>query len=246
MLNNKHTFALYYPNLNMHSSHLEINIDVPELIFRIQTVLRLKKNDSLILFTQTNHALVIITGIEKKKIHVTLISQNNNTLLSPHITAALPLLKKQETEEAISRLCEIGVNEIQLIITEKTQRSWGGNNELTRLKRICIAAAEQSKHFSFPQIQNPIFFNQFLNKENDSQFIFCDPKGIPFLTFIQQNPISIQSYIILVGPEGDLSPQEKKTLSQRECTLLSLTPTILRAQDAIVLSCGMLRSLYKI
>ena len=245
MVNHKHIFALYYTNLNAHLSHSEIDINEPELVFRIQNVLRLKNNDSLILFTQTKHASIVITAIEKKKIRATLISQNSNTVLTPHITAVLPLLKKQETEEAISRLCEVGANEIQLVITEKTQRSWGGNNEVARLERICIAAAEQSKHFSFPHIQPPIPFRQFLDKKYDSTLIFCDPQGMGFSTFIHKTPLFTQSYMILVGPEGDLSPSEKKDLLQKQCTLLSLTPTILRAQDAIVLSCGMLRSLYK-
>lgn len=245
MSSHKHVFALHCPNLNIYLKQSQFDINEPELVFRIQHVLRLRNNDSLILFTQTKHIFINITAIEKKKIQAILISEKNNISLTPHITAVLPLLKKQETEEAISRLCEVGVNQIQLIITEKTQRSWGGSHEIARLERICIATAEQSKHFSFPSIKAPIFFKQFLDQKYDCNIIFCDPQGILFSTFTQQNPILTPSYMVLVGPEGDLSPAEKTALLQKQCTLLSLTPTVLRAQDAIVLSCGMLRAFYK-
>jgi len=47
----------------------------------------------------------------------------------------------------------------------------------------------------------------------------------------------------MIGPEGDLTAQEKELLKERGVQFLRLTPTILRAQQAVVVAMGIFRSL---
>jgi 16S rRNA U1498 N3-methylase RsmE len=47
----------------------------------------------------------------------------------------------------------------------------------------------------------------------------------------------------MVGPEGDLAATEKTELKRAQFTFCALTPTVLRAVDAIRIGAGMLRSL---
>ena len=44
----------------------------------------------------------------------------------------------------------------------------------------------------------------------------------------------------MIGPEGDLTMQEKDLLKERDVQFLRLTPTVLRAQQAVAVSMGIL------
>ena len=48
---------------------------------------------------------------------------------------------------------------------------------------------------------------------------------------------------LMVGPEGDLTMDEKELLKERDVQFLCLTPTVLRAQQAVAVSLGIFRSL---
>ena len=59
-----------------------------------------------------------------------------NTILQPHITVLLPLLKRDDLDTVLYSLVEMGVNTIQLMITKKVQRKWGKEKEYDRLQRV--------------------------------------------------------------------------------------------------------------
>ena len=149
-------------------------------------------------------------------------------------------------EEAVYALTESGVSTIQLMLTEKVQRSWHGQKELERLNKIIIAAAEQAKNFSFPELKEPVRLESLLeeiqeNKKSDN--IFFDPSGEPLLHSIQRlEKSSATTFFLLVGPEGDLTHEEKTMVKQHNFMFTVLTPTILRAQQAAFLASGCMRA----
>ena len=94
-----------------------------------------------------------------------------------------------------------------------------------------IAAAEQSKNFSIPFLYDPIPLDLFLQKqrEQDSQVIFFDPEGVRITTVLSGRQQGKQSLTLMVGPEGDLSEQEKDLLRTHNVLFCCLTPTVLRS-----------------
>ncbi len=46
----------------------------------------------------------------------------------------------------------------------------------------------------------------------------------------------------VIGPEGDLTKEEKAYLKEQGFLFCALTPTVLRAQQAVALGLGILRS----
>lgn len=246
-----HEFAIY---INQFSSLIgsvaqggQLVIDDQETYHRITRVLRLHIDEQCVLFDRYMHGSFIIKDFQaKRRVVGTLISKESNKVLSPQITFMLPLLKREDLDAAIYSLVEIGVNAIQLVVTEKVQRTWRGENEFERLQRVMIAAAEQSKYFAFPELLLPISFDEAMQKiqENSEMAVFFDPDGNKanqIITMItQQSP---KKLILMVGPEGDLTQAEKDMLKKCGALFCALTPTILRARQAIALSSGMIRSL---
>lgn len=237
----KHEFALYYATLSGLQS--DIVITDPIVIHRITRVLRLKVADALVLFDRVCHYEASIQSIEKKQIKIVLgVQQHRNMVYKPSITALLPLLKRDAFEQAIYLLVEAGVTSIQPVITAKTQRKWGGIVERQRVERVIIAAAEQSKYYAFPEFKEPIILSDAIAQYNKG--IFCDPEGMPLLelsnTLIVDKPKLIS---ILIGPEGDLTHDEKQAIIAHGYCSYALTPTILRAPEAAFLITAFCRSI---
>lgn len=238
-----HEFALYVAELHkkrFKKKEQTVELMQPDLVHRISRILRLNEQDCLILFDREIYLRVIIETITKHAIMVRITAIGDNIPLTPSISLWLPLLKREAFEQAVYSAVELGANEIQLIHTQKEQRYWR-EKELQRLQHIMIAAAEQSKYFALPIVRAPI---PLLEAKFIGTSIFFDPQGISFLQLMQklhhEKPAALT---MLIGPEGDLTEAEKVHLQHQNMLFVRLTPTILRAQQAVAVGLGTLRSL---
>lgn len=248
-LKDKHEFAFYSDSVRFiaqNKSHLDIQEIFDEvLVHRLITVLRLQKGDNIILFDSHYHIKCSIVDFDyKKSITIEIYEIEHNQSLSPNITWLLPLLKREAFEEAIYVLTAMGVQDIQPIITQKTHK-FGFEKQENRLKRIMIAAAEQSKQFILPNMHPIIPLEFWFSKriENTVQ-VFFDVSGVSLKNFIDLVQLEHFNRIIaLVGPEGDLTNGEKMALASNNFIFCTLTKTILRSEQAITVALGALRSL---
>lgn len=246
----RHEFALYLNGL----SHLlksisqgsEWSIDDDGVHHRINKVLRLIEGDTLVLFDRLINTQCLIRAIQgKRRIVFQLLIKEKNNALAPHITCVLPLLKRDDFESALYMLAELGVNVVQLMVTDKSVRSWG-DKERERAERILIAAAEQSKHFAMPVIKAPISLQELciVNGQTDAVKLYFDVQGESLLYHLNASAdIKADTYVLMVGPEGDLTVDEKVKVQQAGFVFCRLTPTILRAVHAVCLGVGAFRSL---
>lgn len=239
----KHQFALFFPAIDGAQPTRELIITDKSFIHRLTTVLRAKVGDSYILFSQHHHAHVLLKAITAKEIVCDVQWVEKNTILAPTVTFFLPILKKDALSETVYALCEIGVNKIQLISSEKTRPS-GDQKELDRLKRVIVSAAEQSKNFAFPDIYDAIGLSEALETVNKKSFgILADQNGHSAFDVIKDMQDSTFDQIILtVGPEGAYTSYEQTILSEKKFHLMKLTPTILRARQAAAVLAGIIRS----
>lgn len=251
----KHEFALYVKavsaTLKVLSKGSLFTIEDDALCHRISNVLRLQVNDTVILFDRSINAHCAISAIQgKRKIVFELLSKENNNYILPKITCVLPLLKRDNLEEALSVLAELGVNAIQLVITDKSIKSWGKEKDIERIERIVVAAAEQSKCFIMPEIKAPLLLEDFCAQSlsQESINIYFDAQGEPLLQcmnkgFVSDDQIQQQSFVLMVGPEADLTISEKELVRKNGFIFCKLTPTVLRAVHAVCVGVGAFRSL---
>lgn len=231
----RHEFSFYCQQLPLQEG--PFNLAESELVKRITKILRLSSGDSILLFTRERHARYTLTSVTENAVSGMLTNLQLNRIYQPSITLLLPLLKREALEAAVYGAVECGVTTIQLIMTQKVQRRWTGLKEYERLQRVIVAAAEQSKCFAFASLAQPISLADALNNYRDVQLFWADGSGEAL------DPAS-SDCAVLVGPEGDLTIDEKALVrTHKEVQVFSLTPTVLRAQQAAVLSIGLMRSL---
>ncbi len=246
-----HEFAVYYKELSKDLALMRgpfLILKDADLIHRITRVLRLSVDSRCILFDRDMHVRTVVSAITPKELTLELSERIINPIIKPYIRFLLPLLKKEDMEIAIYSLAELGINEIQIVTTAKVQRAWSGKKEYERLERIIIAAAEQSKCYHYPLLKEPISFKQSLElfASHKDPFFFFDPTGQQALTTIQYYAKTLfPSCTLMIGPEGDLTHQEKQDLTNNKIQFCALTPTILRACQAAAIGAGLFRSVFK-
>lgn len=240
MKDQKHNFALYHPELSNKQS-AKLSITNKDLVHRIAKVLRLKLGDTITVFNREVFATGKIKSLDKKLVAIEVASKGENKKLVPHITVALGVLKKNHFEQALYSCAELGADVVQPINFAK---SVSQKSDHERDQRILISAAEQSKNFRFPGYKNSISMDEFLSQMNlstDTVYVYCDVSGKPALDVVQSLNDS-KNIVLIIGPEGDLTTEEKELLKKAGVLFMSLTPTVLRSVQAVAVALGILRS----
>lgn len=237
----KHQFALYCKDLSKKNNNVVIN-DL-ELVQRVSKILRLDVGDTVTLFDGKQAVDVSITALDKKQLTANIIFSEAVQAILPVIHCIVPVLKRDALEEVIYAAAELGATSLQLVFSEKVQRAWAGQKEFERLQNILIAACEQSKQFAVPQLYAPIAFDEVIEKLT-GKVIFFDADGqlaYEIVTALhKEKPAEI---IMIIGPEADLSENEKDLLRKKTVIFCKLTPTVLRARQAFAVGLGMMRSM---
>lgn len=243
----KHTFALFSPDIAQQPQvGSELRITDPQIITRIEKVLRVAVGDALILFHGTTVVHVQIKNYEKKYIICTVTQVRQAQALTPTINLWLPLIERDAFEHAVYMATVFGVHAIVPLVTQKTKRTTLTAHESNRLQRVMIAAAEQSKQFLLPDLQPVSTLPACIehNKNNTGHLLLFDQAGTDTPSVTQDMQRTKSAVITaLFGPEGDLTEQEKQLAHTIGAMPCKLTPTVLRTEHAVALGLGILRAL---
>ena len=201
----------------------------------VNRVLRVKKNQSIILFNDTGeefHGLVLLQTNKQTTIFIQ-EKETNNCESSLQITLALSLINADRFAWAIQKATELGVYQIQPLFAGFGQVKLSADKIVSRLQhwqQICISACEQCGRSIVPQILPPCTIIDSL-QQSTQQLILCDPTGKKKLTDLSLSTGNIQCYI---GPEGGWQEAELQQFTAYQSDVISLGKRILRAETAAV------------
>jgi len=240
----KHEFAIFSKQ-ELITKNTEIILGDPTIVHRILNVLRLQIGEQMIVFDNQRALTLELTYITKKNITALVKNSQIIEFVKPAITVVIPILKLENLEQAVYNAVELGATEIQLLTTAKSYPIKEAVLE-KRIPAILHAAAELSKNFAIPHLVPPCTLDTFLEVYNKLQhkiLIFFDPEGSALQDCLQKLSCSQQqSLFLLVGPEGDLTVAEKEKVQKAGAIFCALTPTVLRAFQAITVGLGVMRA----
>jgi 16S rRNA (uracil1498-N3)-methyltransferase len=147
------------------------------------------------------------------------------------IVLVMALVKRTPLETVIAKSVELGVGEIRLVTTERTNAD---HARIDRLEAIATEAAEQTGRLDVPRILAPAPLTRVLDAQpGEGRLIFCDEAGDapPLLEILGGQAVG--PLAVLIGPEGGFSASERAGLRSRSGVIaVSLGPRILRADTA--------------
>jgi len=193
-------------------------------------VLRKKEGD-ILNFTDGKGAFykAEITVAETRKCRLKVVSteqkpkQHNYHL---HIAIA-PTKNMDRYEWFLEKATEIGIDEITPIICEHSERKV---IKTERCNRILLSAMKQSLKFHLPKLNEAIILKDFLKQdfEGAKYIAHCEQGEKQELRTERKE----QKTLILIGPEGDFSPNEIEMVLQNQFKAVSLGTSRLRTETA--------------
>ncbi|MCU0445272.1 MAG: 16S rRNA (uracil(1498)-N(3))-methyltransferase [Microscillaceae bacterium] len=155
--------------------------------------------------------------------------------------AIAPTKNIERMEWLLEKLVEIGIDEISFLHCEHSERK---QLNISRLEKIAQSAMKQSLNLHLPIIQPLQKYGNFINAITAQQkFIAYLPETTPTLLKHQFEPAT--GYCLLIGPEGDFSPQEVKMALTKGFVPVSLGSARLRTETAGLVACHTIHLLYQ-
>ncbi|MDP4599975.1 MAG: 16S rRNA (uracil(1498)-N(3))-methyltransferase [Polaribacter sp.] len=144
-----------------------------------------------------------------------------------HIAIA-PTKNNDRIEWFLEKATEIGIDEITPIICSNSERRVVKTD---RFEKIIQSAMKQSLKFTFPKLNEPIKFTEFINQEFEGKICIahCEEQEKNLLKDIVKPN---EKTTILIGPEGDFSYDEIKKALLKDFTPISLGESRLRTETA--------------
>lgn len=132
----------------------------------------------------------------------------------------------------LEKATEIGIDEITPIIWEHSERK---EIKLARLEKVIVSAIKQSLKAFIPKINKAEKFQHFIKQDFSAQkFIaYCDGDH----NLLKEQYIPKSDVIILIGPEGDFSPNEVELAIKHGFIPVSLGESRLRTETAAIIAC---------
>lgn len=151
--------------------------------------------------------------------------------------AVAPTKRIERFEWMLEKCTEIGVDRITPLLTERTERARLRHD---RLERVLISAMKQSQRAWLPSLDEPTTIAHLLEQALPRQRFFgwCVGERVPFVKHFHADADAL----FLIGPEGDLTADEARSLEEGGFTPVSLGPARLRTETAAVVACTVMNA----
>lgn len=142
--------------------------------------------------------------------------------------AVAPTKNSERTEWFVEKATEVGIGGFAFINSRYSERK---KLNLARIDKIIVSAMKQSVKAQKPVVKDLTDFNKFVNQtfEGQKYICHCNSGKKPLLNSICLPGTPV---LVLIGPEGDFSPEEVQLAESKGFKPVSLGNTILRTETA--------------
>lgn len=217
---------IFYLNNLTAADVVTLNEDTSKHVVQ---VLRMKAGENLLLTDGKGSLFTVqIMDEHKKKCTVKMLNKKVVDPAKQKVSVAISLVKNATRFEwFLEKVTEIGATEIIPIICDRTEKQHFRHE---RMQHIVVSAMLQSKQAWLPVLRQPTPLPTVLKNS------LYDVKLIAHCENEVKNPISAyrkqSSVQVLIGPEGDFTPNEISQSLRSEYVPVSLGDTRLRTETA--------------
>jgi 16S rRNA (uracil1498-N3)-methyltransferase len=177
-------------------------------------------------------AVVAVTG--KDVVEVDVLQVVTEPRPEPWLVVVQALPKGDRGETAVGTMTEVGVDEVVPWSASRCVTRWRegrGHKALTRWRTAAAAAAKQSRRARFPVVADLASTADVAERLTGvaSAVLLHEEATVPLSALV---PPSVGEVVLVVGPEGGLSPEELAAFEAAGASAYRLGPTVLRTSTA--------------
>ena len=231
---------IYLPSIEINKNILILS-DSPQL-HHLKDVLRIHAKEQVTFFDgKSNEYLAELQEISENGAIFT-IKGTRKAANAPKykLTIACAIPKNSKIEDIIDKLTQLGVYKIIPLKTKRVIVKLDTNKKENRLKRwrqVAINASQQSQRNTLPIIGPLMGFDELMRQSSEFEL-----KMIPTLEGERKNLRELlpktkpetKNILVLIGPEGDFTPEEILSAKKAGFIPVSLGKLVLRVETAAV------------
>lgn len=200
-------------------------------------VLRMQKSDRMGLVDgRGGFYTAEIIQPDPKRTLLKIINVQNNYGRRNHFLhiAVAPTKQIERLEWFLEKATEIGIDEITPIICDRSERK---EVKTDRLNKIITSAVKQSIKAYHPKLNEPVRFKQLINSGTGSAQKFIAHCINDDKAALKDMYLSGSVCMVLIGPEGDFTPDEVNMALHTGYNAITLGNTRLRTETAALQAC---------
>jgi 16S rRNA (uracil1498-N3)-methyltransferase len=143
-------------------------------------------------------------------------------------------------EWLLEKAVEIGVGKIQLLKTARSVEHQRVKND--RAQRIMLAAMKQSQRWFLPDLLPEMILSEFLNINRNDKLLLAHCLNDEKARIVSTHRNNDHTWLI-IGPEGDFSPDEVKMCLAVGAQAVSLGQARLRSETAAIFGLSVLNAI---
>lgn len=185
-----------------------------------------------------NLGTAIIEGINSESIRLNNVQLNTAPPAKLDLTVILALPRPKVLRRLIMDMTALGVRDIILINSYRTQKSYWQSPMLERIDEFVLEGLQQSIDTIVPSITlqkrfKPFVEDTFANLRSNRAIIAHPYSQQSFSEFLQQQSSQKLPNIVCIGAEGGWIDYEVELLSAQGCTPVHIGSRILRTEAAV-------------
>ena len=199
-----------------------------ELVKQIYKVLKLQKDESIVIKNEGFGYEAVLTDVSSKKVIVSILNKKENNIQKKSgLIICIP--KKDKFELILEKCTEIGITDFYPVISDRTIKT---NINSERASKIIEEASEQAQRLDTPTLHT-------ISKLED---ILDELKPIVFdVDGIKTDTSKLKSKnIFLIGPEGGFSEKEQELFKEKGLEAYKIGNTVLKTETAAIVVSGLL------
>jgi 16S rRNA (uracil1498-N3)-methyltransferase len=211
----------------------------------VRTVLRLKKDDAIILFNgKGGEYTCALSEVSRKTVLIATKSWSDRNVESPlQVTLGLGISRGDRMDLSVQKAVELGVHQITPLMTERCVVQFKGDKKPQRLQhwqKIVQHAAEQSGRTVLPELIEIATLQNWVGNQQGLK-VFLDPYAEKSLAELQPDGMKVT---LLTGPEGGFTDQERNTAKTAGFIPVRLGSRILRTETAAIAALAAVQMLW--
>ncbi len=207
-------------------------------------VLRMKPGAVVIVFDgHGRRASAEILSVSRDRVPLRLGEILSSQVPSPVITLAQAIPKGKNMDLIVQKSVELGVATIQPLVTRYTVVQ-PGDGKSEKWRRNALESCKQCGQDTLPEIADPLSYERWVSTQAAASGLklvaSLAPGARPLRAVLHDHPGTI-SATLLIGPEGDFSPQETALALTAGFLPISLGSIVLRVETATIFCLSALR-----